>query len=111
MLASFDSLGVPVDRDRVQLHRGLFDATLKPSGAVAFAHIDCDSHDPVRLCLDRIYPHLSPGAWVVADDYFVYGGARRAIDDFLAVHADVTVVPTRAREHLVLRRTGPTLNA
>jgi asparagine synthase (glutamine-hydrolysing) len=101
---SFDAFGLPVDDDRIQLHRGLFETTLKPAGAIAFAHIDCDWHDPVRLCLDRIYPHLSPGAWVIADDYFAYGGARRAVDEFLNAHADMRVVPTRGYEHLVLRR-------
>jgi O-methyltransferase len=107
VLASFGSAGVPVDGDRVQLHRGLFEATLKPSGPVAFAHLDCDWHDAVRLCLERVHPHLSPGAWVVADDYFVYRGARRAVDEFLARHADLEVAPARTHEHLLLRCTRP----
>ena len=55
-----------------------------PSEAVAFAHIDCDWHDPVGLSLERIHPHLSPGALVVIDDYYAYGGARSAVDQFLA---------------------------
>ena len=86
------------------LHRGLFEDTLKPSEAVAFAHIDCDWHDPVGLSLERIHPHLSPGALVVIDDYYAYGGARSAVDQFLAAHPDLRAAPSRDREHLVLRR-------
>jgi asparagine synthase (glutamine-hydrolysing) len=104
VVSSFASLGVPVDGDRVRLHRGLFDDTLRPTEAIAFAHLDCDWYDPVKLCLERIHPHLSPGGWVVVDDYYTYGGARTAVDEFLAAHDDLRVTPARTREHLVLRR-------
>jgi asparagine synthase (glutamine-hydrolysing) len=104
VVAAFGSFGIPVDGERVQLHRGLFEDTLKPAGAVAFAHIDCDWHDPLRLCLERIHPHLVPGAWVVIDDYYAYGGARRAVDEFLVAHPDLRPAASRGREHLLLRR-------
>jgi O-methyltransferase len=108
VVAAFDSFGIPVDGERVELHRGLFEATLRPVAPVAFAHIDCDWHDPVRLCLERIYPHLVLGGWLVIDDYYSYGGARRAVDDFLAEHGDLTAISSRGREHLLLKRTSET---
>jgi O-methyltransferase len=101
VVASFRAHGVEPG-ERVRLHRGLFENTLHPSGALALVHIDSDWYDPVRLCLERTYPHLSPGAFVVLDDYHDYDGCRTATDEFLADHADL--VPVRDRGNLVLRR-------
>ena len=72
--------------ETVQLHQGLFDETLHPRGPVALAHIDSDWHDPVATCLRRIAPHLSPGGFMVLDDYEDYGGCRTAVDEFLGDH-------------------------
>jgi asparagine synthase (glutamine-hydrolysing) len=102
--ASFERFGVPVDGQRVVLHRGLFEDTLRPDRPVAFAHLDCDWYDPVALCLQRIHPHLSPGGYVVIDDYYAYGGARRATDEFLAETGDLERSEISSGRHLVLRR-------
>jgi len=101
--ASFAEHGVPVDGCRVRLHRGLFAETLHPSEPVALAHIDCDWYEPVRLSLERIYPHLQPGGFLVSDDYYCYGGAKSAVDEFLEGHADLYSVQ-RDRGHMILRR-------
>ena len=37
-------------------------------------HIDCDWYEPVMLCLERLHPLLSPGGYVIADDYFDWEG-------------------------------------
>ncbi len=101
VVASFRAHGVEPG-ERVRLHRGLFEDTLHPGGALALVHIDSDWYDPVRLCLERTYPHLSPGGFVVLDDYHDYEGCRTATDEFLAEHADL--VPVRESGNLVLRR-------
>ena len=78
--------------------------TLHPQTEIAFAHIDCDWYDPVKLCLARIVPRLSAGAYVVLDDYNDYGGCRRAVDEFLQAGPGVDIV---AREpNFVFRRRG-----
>lgn len=82
------------------LHQGLFEKTLNPTWPIALAHIDCDWYDPIKLCLERITPWLSPGARVVLDDYFVFGGAKRATDEFMSTHPGFTVI--RKAGHLVL---------
>jgi len=104
VVAAFERHGMEVDGERIALHRGLFEDTLhfEPGQRVAFAHLDCDWHDPVELCLERIYAVLSPGGYVISDDYHAYGGCRRAVDDFLAAHPDVRVVVDD--ESLVMRR-------
>jgi asparagine synthase (glutamine-hydrolysing) len=102
--ATFERFGVGVDGRRVALHRGLFEDTLRPSRPVAFAHLDCDWYDPVRLCLDRIYPQLSSGGYLVIDDYYAYGGATRATDEFVAAAGDLERSEISPGRHLVLRR-------
>lgn len=104
VVAAFERHGLAVDGERIALCRGLFEDTLKfeDGRRVAFAHLDCDWHDPVELCLERIYEVLSPGGFLISDDYHAYGGCRRAVDDFLASHDDVTVVVDD--ESLVMRR-------
>lgn len=104
LLSTFEAFGQPVDGQRVSLHRGLFEDTLNFSDErrIAFAHIDCDWHDPVKLCLDRIYPVLQNGGFIVADDYHDYDGCRRAVHDFLSQKRDMRVVT--ARGNLVMRR-------
>jgi O-methyltransferase len=88
--------------DRVELHRGLFEHTLHPTGPLALVHIDSDWHDPVKLCLERTYPHLSPGGFIVLDDYHDYDGCRTATDGFMADRPDMEVA--RDQGNLVLRR-------
>jgi O-methyltransferase len=102
---SFARFGLPVDQRRIALHRGLFADTVRLDRAarVAFAHIDCDWYDPVRLCLDRIAPHMPQGGIVVLDDYNDYGGCRRAVGEFLARTPDF-VLESAANSAVLVRR-------
>jgi O-methyltransferase len=107
VVENFARFDQPVDGQRVRLYRGLFQETLHPSTAIAFAHIDCDWYDPVKLCLDRIVPCLAEGAHVVLDDYNDYGGCRRAVDEFLDGGPAVDLV-ARAPNFVFRRRTRRT---
>jgi len=69
---------------QVAFHKGLFEDTLKLDGPVSFAHLDCDWYESVKVCLERIYPVLGSGGLIISDDYHNYGGAREAVDEFLA---------------------------
>lgn len=91
---TFADFGLPVDNQRVILHRGRFEQTLHASERrpVAFAHIDCDWHEPVTYCLETILHRLAPGACVIFDDYNDYGGCRKAVDSFLAEHDDIRLL-------------------
>ena len=91
--ASFDRFGVPVDQQNVHLHKGLFEDTwpgVTVNGA-ALIHIDCDWYDPVAYCLAAVADLLSPGGLIVLDDYHDYGGARLAVDEFLAKRPDFSM--------------------
>jgi asparagine synthase (glutamine-hydrolysing) len=97
--ANFRDLGLDLAASHVQLVQGLFQETLHPSGPIALAHIDGDWYESVAVCLERIWPRLSPGGVIVIDDYDDWSGCRRAVDDFLQVTPDVH---TERRFHLHL---------
>jgi asparagine synthase (glutamine-hydrolysing) len=100
--ASFSAFGVPVDSKKVSLHKGLFEDALNPTWPIAFAHVDCDWYEPVRLSLERIFPKMSVGAFLISDDY---GGAAKAVDEFRDMHRDdLIVVSGRGSEHMILQR-------
>lgn len=97
--------GVDPEALHVRFVKGLYEDTLVVDGPVAFAHIDCDWYDSVKLCIERIAPRVSPGGIVLFDDYNSYSGCRRAVDEWLAadkrfriVHAQWTVAVERIPE-------------
>ncbi len=97
VLGTFDALGHPVDGERIRMVQGLYAETLKvqESYTIALAHIDCDWYEPVMMCLEFIWPRLSPGGCIILDDYNDWMGCRAAADHFIARHGDeLTVVHT-----------------
>jgi O-methyltransferase len=93
-----------VDGKRVSLVRGLFRTPLHPPGPIALAHFDCDWYDAVRCCLVRISSGLSPGGFIVLDDYFDYGGCTEATHELLAAEPSFSL--DASGENAVLRRTS-----
>jgi O-methyltransferase len=104
VIRSFEHHGLTVDGERIALVQGLFEDTLQleGKGPIALAHIDCDWYEPVKLAIERIYPVLSRGGFLIFDDYLDYGGCRRAVHEFLSACDDVVV--SRISGHLVARR-------
>jgi hypothetical protein len=72
---------------RLHVRAGWFDDTLSPAaheiGAVAILHCDGDWFESVLLTLEVMYPLVSPGGFVVIDDYGTFPGARRATEEYL----------------------------
>lgn len=102
--ANFATFGLTVDGERLQLIEGLFADTVSfdPEMKVAFAHVDCDWHDPVALCLEQVHSRLVPGGIVILDDYNSYGGCRTATDAFLSARRDVRLL--NVKPHAILVR-------
>ena len=98
--ASFTRLGVPAAEHAVELVQGLFEDTLVVDGPVALAHLDGDWYDSTMVCLERIVPHLSVGGRIVVDDYDMWSGCRRAVDDYFAGRAGFRF-ERRGRLHVV----------
>lgn len=73
----------PEKMENISLYKGLVQDTLTVEEPVAFAHIDVDWYDPVKVCLDRIAPRVAVGGSIIIDDYSDWGGCRKAVDEFL----------------------------
>jgi len=102
--ANFAAIGVPVDDARIRLVKGLFNDTVPATlpKRIALAHIDCDWHEPVRFCLNAVWPKLTTGGFVILDDYPDWLGCRKATDQFL--DAEKSAVVIRTTPHAVLTK-------
>lgn len=94
--------GVDPEAENIRFVKGLYEETLQVDEPVAFAHIDCDWYDSVKLCIDRIADRVSPGGIMLFDDYNSFQGCRKAVDEWLprdarfkVVHSDWTVAVQR----------------
>lgn len=87
--------------ERLHYYAGWYNETLADysGGPIAFASLDCDYYESVKLALEFIDRHAAPAATVVADDYGGWPGARAAVDEWLA--------STRRRVRIHPLRTGP----
>jgi O-methyltransferase len=82
-----------LDSGQVQFHVGWFQQTvpatanqLKP---LAMLRLDGDWYESTRICLEYLYPKLSPGGIVILDDYYCWEGCRKATDEFRKAHGIV----------------------
>jgi O-methyltransferase len=84
---------------RLHVVKGWFEETFPHADvpAIALLHIDADWYESVRLCLERWYDRVSPGGVVILNDWNLYGGADRAVAEFLARRAPGTVVQPLGR--------------
>ncbi|MBA3511187.1 TylF/MycF/NovP-related O-methyltransferase [Sphingomonas sp.] len=88
-LESLRTLMERMQFDRVKYYQGWYDDTIATySGEpIAFASVDCDYYDSVKLVLDFIRDRASPGCVILVDDYGDdWPGAKKATDDFCARH-------------------------
>jgi O-methyltransferase len=101
---NFKSFGCTVDGKTVCLVKGLFQDTLESyhDANLAIAHIDCDWHESVFLCLKFSWPRLSEGGYIILDDYNDWSGCRKATDEFLESIGDANLV--RAVPHAVIQK-------
>jgi O-methyltransferase len=68
----------------VEFVPGFFESTLPEltDRTWALVRLDGDSYSATQVGLRSLYPSLSPGGYIVIDDYRVVEGCRRAVDDF-----------------------------
>ncbi len=72
--------------ERTHFHPGWFQHTIPqiaPTlGPIALLRLDGDWYESTRICLEHLYPLLSPGGIVILDDYNFWEGCRRATDEY-----------------------------
>jgi hypothetical protein len=74
-----------VPAEQVTIVKGWFEETVPslPVERIALLHIDADWYDSVKLVLEHLYDRVSPGGYVILDDYGYWEGCRRACHEFL----------------------------
>ncbi len=91
-----------VGPSRYEIVTGMYADTFTTIEAppTALLHVDCDFYEPVKLTLEKFYPRVAPGGFVVLNDYGIYKGARAATDEFIAEHGlslePIAIDPTAA---------------
>lgn len=95
---SFQSFGVL--SDRIHFVKGFFEETVpnfKVHRPLALLRMDGDLYSSTKVVLERFYPEVQPGGWIVADDYDwmpSFSGyrfveiplCRQAVDEYRAAH-------------------------
>ena len=74
--------------DQVQFLVGFFDQTLAaaPIEAISLLRLDGDMYSSTMDALDALYAKVSPGGYVVVDDFGAVPACAQAINDFRAAH-------------------------
>lgn len=79
-------------KERYRIRAGMVDQTLREDNGpaqVCFAYVDFDFYEPIVHALAYLDRHLTPNGRIVVDDYdFFSTGAKTAVDEFVARHAD-----------------------
>jgi hypothetical protein len=84
---------LPKVPDNVELHVGLFDASIPPflarhPGPVAFMHVDCDLYSSTKCVFEQIGLRLQAGTIILFDEYFNYPNWKqhefKAFQEFVA---------------------------
>jgi O-methyltransferase len=69
--------------------KGWFNSTLPamdPNERIALLRMDADWYDSTKCILDYLGQFIVPGGIVIEDDYDVWQGARKAVDEYAAAH-------------------------
>jgi O-methyltransferase len=74
--------------DQVVFVEGLFCQTLPvlDAGPFALVRLDGDLYESTYIALQCLYPNLSPGGFLIVDDYGVIEACRQAVDDYRMEH-------------------------
>ncbi len=82
----------------VEFHVGWFQDTVPISTtklkSIALLRLAGDWYASTQVCLEHLYPRLSPGGVLVLDDYFRWEGCRKATDEY-RTHHKITTPSTR----------------
>ncbi len=73
---------------QVQFLKGWFRDTLPqaPIGKLALLRLDGDMYESTMDALVNLFPKLSPGGFVIVDDYGYIDSCRKAVEDYRAKH-------------------------
>jgi O-methyltransferase len=94
-----------IDQSRLHFHKGWFADTFPRAaiGQIALLHADGDFYESVKLTLETWEPKVSPGGFIQLDDYGIFIGCTKAVDEFLfeRPHLKLEYVEGRARAYFI----------
>jgi hypothetical protein len=77
---------IKVPEELAHFHVGWFQNTIPVDagqlGLIALLRLDGDWYDSTKICLEHLYPLLSPGGIIILDDYYYWEGCRKATDEY-----------------------------
>jgi hypothetical protein len=102
--ANFSKFGL-LD-DQVGFLPGWFSETLPkaPIARLAILRLDGDMYDSTMDALHHLYHKVSPGGYVIVDDYHSWASCRRAVTEFLAAHSLKPEIKTIDRDGVYWRK-------
>jgi hypothetical protein len=75
-----------------------------PDLRVALLNLDTDIYEPARVILEQLWPRMSPGGVVMLDDYGVFEGETKAVDEYFDGHGiRIEELPYRATPRLLTK--------
>lgn len=130
--ASFRDCGIDPDDSNIHFIKGYFEDTMKTFDVprpISILRLDGDLYSSTKIVLERLYPFVNVGGWVIVDDYDWRPTAankktklcREAIDEFRSMnhiaspltkqygipswkieHATIPLIPTKKSQHWVI---------
>jgi O-methyltransferase len=86
----FDNV-LRVDRRKYVIHRGWFQHTIPKAraqiGPLALLRLDGDWYESTKTCLEGLYDCLTPGGFLIVDDYGFFKGCTQAVNEFIKARA------------------------
>ncbi len=75
-----------IEREHVRIEKGWFQETLPGAkqelSQIAILRIDADWYESTAYVLEELYGQVTPGGWVIVDDYGHWEGCKKAVDEF-----------------------------
>lgn len=59
---------------------------------IAVLRLDTDWYESTKFELDHFYEKVVSGGYVIIDDYGHWKGCKKAVDEFLEVHPEITLI-------------------
>jgi O-methyltransferase len=73
--------------NKVNYHKGWFQETLPEKAnsidKIAILRLDGDWYASTKICLEYLFDKVVPGGFIIIDDYGLYSGCKKAVDEFL----------------------------
>jgi len=100
--SNFKAFNLDVEKNNIQLVKGLYQDTLASINfTIAVAHIDCDWYESVNTCLIKIVPYLAKGGVLIIDDYYVWSGCKKAVDEYFYSKENEFEFVNKSRLHII----------